>query len=156
MKRSEDFEDHPWFIVPVTPGEEPRIRRWNIALIAALAFVVLGVFAMTITPELEHAAAGKDIPGMLEGVQTRGLTPNIAHELGLSGATHGVVITSVDPFDDAATAGLDRGDVIQEVNRKPVRSVNDYHQALAEAHGQSVLLLINRGGSTRYVVAQAE
>jgi hypothetical protein len=55
MKRDRDFEDHPWFIIPVPPGREQSYHRWNLALISVLMFVVLGVFAMTLIPELAHA-----------------------------------------------------------------------------------------------------
>lgn len=159
MKRPEDFERRPWFIVPVTPGRERIMRRWNIALISALIFIVMGVFAMTMTPELGHAAAGYHrVPLKIDEnpARVQNLTPNIAQDLGISSATYGVVVTSVDPSGPAAAAGLHRGDVIQEVNRKPVHNVNQYQQALAEDHGQSVLLLINRGRSTHYLVVQPQ
>jgi serine protease Do len=59
-----------------------------------------------------------------------------------------VVITSVEPSSPAAAAGLERGDVIQEVNRKAVHSAEEYNKALAETRGKAVRLLVNRGGST--------
>jgi hypothetical protein len=57
MKRSDDFEDRPWFLVPVLPGKDRNFERWNIALISALLFIVMGVFAMTLTPEWGNATA---------------------------------------------------------------------------------------------------
>ena len=129
----------------------------------------LDLEVMTITPELGHASAGYHhvplkvdaAPGetnsnALQGVHTRNLTPSVAEDLGVSTATHGVVVTSVDPSSAAAAAGLDAGDVIQEVDRKPVHNVDEYRQALAEAHGRSVLLLVNRGGSTHFLVIQPQ
>ena len=156
MKRSDDFEEHPWLIVPVVPGRERTLRRWNIAMISALVFVVMGVFAMTITPELGHASAGYHHSNALQGVHTRNLIPSVAEDLGISTGTHGAVVTSVDPSSAAAAAGLDAGDVIQEVDRKPVHNVDEYRQVLAEAHGRSVLLLVNRGGSTHFLVIQPQ
>jgi serine protease Do len=100
--------------------------------------------------------AGETAPSVLKGLEVQNLTPSIAQDLGISEPTHGVVITSVDPSSAAANAGLQRGDVIQEVNRKPVHNVSEFHQALAESHAQSVLLLVNRGGSTHYVVVVSE
>jgi len=58
MRRSTLFEHRAWFIVPVRPGMERGYRRWNIVLISALAFIVIGVFVMTLTPELGHATSG--------------------------------------------------------------------------------------------------
>ena len=58
MKRSDDYFEHrPWFLVPVLPGMDRNFTRWNIALISALLFIVIGVFAMTLTPEWGHAAS---------------------------------------------------------------------------------------------------
>jgi serine protease Do len=66
-----------------------------------------------------------------------------------------VVVGSVDPSSVAAAAGLGRGDVIQEVDRKPVHSISEYKQALAAVGKQQVLLLVNQGGVTRYVVIES-
>ena len=52
----------------------------------------------------------------------------------------------------ASIITLERGDVIQEVNRKPVRNIEQYRQALAGADKQPVLLLINRGGTTHFLI----
>jgi hypothetical protein len=57
MRRYIDFDHRPWFIVPVRPGMEKNYWRWNVALISALLFIVLGVFVMTMTPELSRASA---------------------------------------------------------------------------------------------------
>jgi len=108
--------------------------------------------------EKEEASKGgaESNTSALKGVEVQNLTPSIAQELGVSSATHGVVVSSVDPSSAAAGAGLQRGDVVEEVNRKPVRNVADFRQALAGVRGESVLLLIDRGGSTHYVVVNAE
>jgi S1-C subfamily serine protease len=52
--------------------------------------------------------------------------------------------------------GVQQGDVIQEVNRKPVHSVQQYRQALAGAANQPVLLLVNHGGTTHYIVVEPQ
>jgi len=57
MRQDRDFEHPPWFLGPVRPGAERNVRRWNVWMISALIFVVIGVFVMTTTPELGHAAA---------------------------------------------------------------------------------------------------
>ena len=88
----------------------------------------------------------------LEGVQVENLTNDIAQQLNLPAGTRGVVITRVDPDSTAAETGLQRGDVIQEVNRKPVNNVEQFRAAVRAAANQPLLLLINRGGSSSYVV----
>ena len=66
--------------------------------------------------------------------------------------TRGVVITRVDPNGPAADAGVQRGDIIQEVNRKPVANVDQFQEAMRAAGNESVLLLVNRGGQTSFIV----
>jgi S1-C subfamily serine protease len=64
-----------------------------------------------------------------------------------------VVIDAVTPESPAGAAGLRRGDVIQEINREPVRGTADYNNAIKAASGDDVVLfLIRRGAKTIYVV----
>ncbi len=79
------------------------------------------------------------------GIAVQNLTPEIANELGVK-KERGVVVTQVEPGSPAAEAGIQTGDVVQEVNRKPVNSVDDFIQKVDKAKdGDSVLLLIQRG-----------
>jgi Do/DeqQ family serine protease len=66
----------------------------------------------------------------------------------------GLVITDVDPDGRAADAGLQAGDIIQEVNRKPVTSVDDLRSAVRTRTDRPVLLLVERDGHTRYVTVR--
>jgi serine protease Do len=99
---------------------------------------------------------GGESPSGLKGIQVQNLTSDVARQLQLPTSTAGVVVSEVDPSSAAAESGLKRGDVILEVNRKPVRNVEQYQQALTGAANQSVLLLINRGGTTHYVIVQPQ
>ena len=79
------------------------------------------------------------------GIGVQNLTPEIAKELGVKKGS-GVVVTRVAPGSAAAEAGIQTGDVIQEVNRKPVKNVEDFAQKVEKAKDkESVLLLIQRG-----------
>jgi serine protease Do len=88
----------------------------------------------------------------LQGVSVENLDAQTARQLQLSPTTKGVVVTDVDVASTAYEAGLRRGDVIQSVNRKPVASVSEFETAVGR--GGSVLLLVNRGGATRFVVVE--
>jgi serine protease Do len=110
--------------------------------------------------ELPQDATAEEAPGEgggggLEGVNVQELTPEAAQELQLTPGTRGVVVASVDPSSAAAAAGLNRGDVIQEVNHKAVHSITEYKQALAAVGKQPVLLLVNEGGATQYMVIES-
>jgi len=105
-------------------------------------------------PEKEaNAAAGESNGGGLQGVNVQDLTPDLAQQLNLPAGIHGVVVSDVDPASPAS-ADLQRGDVIQEVNHKPIANVEQYKQAVAAAGSQPVLLLVDRGGVTQYVVVE--
>ena len=93
--------------------------------------------------------------GGLEGVEVQELNSDIAEQLQLKPGTHGVVVTSVDPASPAASS-LQRGDVIEEVNHKPVASIEDYKRAVAAAGKGQVLLLVNHQGVTGYVVIDSQ
>jgi serine protease Do len=103
------------------------------------------------------ASQGGSTPAnALSGVAVSNLTPDIAQQLNLPPSTRGAVVAEVADGSPAAEAGLQRGDVIQEVNRQPVRSVTDFNNAVRQAGNKPVLLLVNSGGNTRYVVIQPQ
>ncbi len=93
---------------------------------------------------------------VLDGVTVDELTPQILRQLDLSPQTHGVVILQVDENSQAAAAGLQRGDVIQEVNHKPVNTVRAFQAAAAAAGNNPVLLLVNRSGSTSFLMVEPD
>lgn len=85
------------------------------------------------------------------GLSVEPLTPEIASELKLKAGTQGVVVNAVDPTGPAAVAGIQRGDVIQQVNHQPVRSAEELRTALAKTGSGPALFLINRGGEAVFV-----
>jgi serine protease Do len=54
-----------------------------------------------------------------------------------------VVVTQVEPGSPASDAGIQTGDLIQEVNRKPVKNVEDFVQKVEKAKDQDNVLLFN-------------
>jgi serine protease Do len=89
------------------------------------------------------------------GVSIQDLNPQIARQLGIPASVTGVVVTQVQPDSPAAEAGLKRGDVVQEVNRQPVKSASDFRNAVSQS-SKSVLLLIHRDDKTIYAVVDRE
>jgi serine protease Do len=102
----------------------------------------------------EKTGPAESSSGALEGLEVQNLTPEIAGDLNLPNGVHGVVVTQVDPSSPAAAAGIERGTVVQEVNHKPVSNVDQFKQALKGAGTMPVLLLVNRGGITQFVVVE--
>jgi serine protease Do len=104
----------------------------------------------------ETALGAEDEASPMRGVQVEDLTPQMAREFDLRPGTKGVIVTDVPPDAPAADAGLRRGDVIEEINREPVESVSDYRRALRKAGKQTIVALVNRYGSTTFVVVEPE
>jgi serine protease Do len=88
------------------------------------------------------------------GLKVQSLTPQIAQQLNLPADAQGVVIESVQPGSRAFWAGLQVGDLIIEINRQPVKSVDDWNKLVSELPDDArlVLTIIPRGGgSARFV-----
>lgn len=93
--------------------------------------------------------------GPLAGIQVGELTPELVHQLSLPNNAHGVVITDVDP--DSGVAELQKGDVIEEVNQQPVRSVADYSKIVSQADpNQPQVLSVCRGRMRSFVVLRPQ
>jgi serine protease Do len=73
--------------------------------------------------------------------------------LGLSvkPADGGVEVTQVDPAGPAAEAGIQEGDVVEEVNGEAVKSASDLRSAVSRQKGRPALVLVRRGEQTLYV-----
>ncbi len=92
----------------------------------------------------------------LTGFSVTDLTPGIAKQLGISRDESGVVIVRVEPYSAAEEAGLKKGDVIQEMNRKNINNLRDFNNISSKIkEGETVLLFINRGGSRIYITLKA-
>lgn len=91
----------------------------------------------------------------LAGLELRNLTPEIAGQLGLKPGTSGVVVTGVAPDSAASAAGVEPGDVILEINRQAVKSINDVKRLIAKQQkNENVLLLVNRRGGKLFLVVK--
>jgi len=106
-------------------------------------------------PEAKRSPVPQTAPGPRLGISVEQLTPQIGRELGLPADTQGVVVTEVSPGSPAEEAGIERGDVIQELGRKPVTAVDQFSRGVQQVGNQSLLLLINRAGNHFYVVIPA-
>ncbi len=93
---------------------------------------------------------GSSAEQALQGVSVENLDAQTARQLGLSPATTGVVVTDIDPSSPMVSAGLQQGDVIQEVNHQPVKNVAQFNEAVRKA-GSNPLLLVNRKGTTLFL-----
>jgi len=114
---------------PVTLGEQPGDRK-----------------------EIAGAGRGTSADRILDGVALEPLTPEFSRQYGIGRNTEGVAVRRIDPDSAAAQAGLQQGDVILEVNRKPVATVEQLNRYINEGTTDTALLFVNHDGRTRYVV----
>jgi len=132
----------------MAPGTTANLKVWRNGSEHDIA-VKLG----ELPAENERASAAPENPqGALEGVTVENVTDQTAQQLGLPDRTKGVVVTDINPSSPVADSGLQRGDVIQEVNHQSVTDVTDFERAMQRA-GKNPLLLVNRQGHTLFIAA---
>ncbi len=142
-KEIAEFGDLSRTVASTPPGKNVEIKVFRDGKVLTLE--------TTIDEMEEKTEVAKGPSEKPLGLTVQDITPEIAQGLNLEGVT-GVVVTQVTPGSPAAEAGMRRGDVVQEVNRKPVENVEEFGQAIEEAKSQeSILFLIRRGESSLFV-----
>ena len=102
------------------------------------------------------AAGGSEITEEKTGLTLRNLTPQLKQRYDLDEDQKGVLIVEVDPASPAGRARLREGDIILEVDRKEVNSVADFNRIISKVTDDTVLLRVQRGGSTFFVPLRIE
>ena len=88
----------------------------------------------------------------LSGLNVMELTKEIAKQLGLRKEEKGVVVARVEPGSAAEEAGIRKGDVIQEIDRRKIERLDDYDRIVSNMRpGDTALFFIDRGGKKFYV-----
>jgi serine protease Do len=104
--------------------------------------------------ELRAANAESTKPGNGEGgrlgLAVRPIAPDEARELGLQG-TGGLLVAEVDPSGPAAAAGIRPGDVIEQVNKKPVKDAAELRAAVKASGDVPALVLVSRKDGSLYL-----
>jgi len=89
------------------------------------------------------------------GLSVQTVTPDIARSLGLDRA-RGVIVSAVEPGSPAAEAGLRRGDILLEMNRRPIASAGELQKILDKAKpGENLLFLVRRNGNNIFLALQS-
>jgi Do/DeqQ family serine protease len=89
------------------------------------------------------------------GVAVAPLNAEIAQQLGLPRTARGLVVQDVQPDSRAASAGIQEGDVIQEINQQPVQTVEALRSAVKQGGNRPLLLLVTREGHDLFLTASA-
>lgn len=92
---------------------------------------------------------------VLTGLTVMDLTKDIARQLGLNDE-RGVVVVRVETGSPAYEAGIKKGDIIKEMDRKQINDLEDFNRIASNIkRDETVLLFINRGGKKFYVTLKA-
>jgi serine protease Do len=90
------------------------------------------------------------------GLTLQNLTADSAARFGLDATDQGLLVSKVNPNGSAADAGIKQGDLIQEVNRKPVRTLAEFSAAIQQSGTRPTLLLVKRRDATIYITVRQE
>ena len=97
--------------------------------------------------------ARKGPMNVLSDLKVKAIDDEARAQLNIGAKTVGVLVAHIQAGSPAEQAGLQRGDVIQEVNRNPVTGIKDYDAAAAKIKKEeNAVLLVNRQGNTLFIV----
>jgi serine protease Do len=144
----QDSTELPRMVAAIAPGTKVQVEVLRGAKKMTIP-VTLGTLA-----EEKEASAAKLQPSDVEesvGLRVEAITPELARSLRLDN-TKGVVVSRVTPDSPAAEAGIQRGDIVREVNRQPVTDMESYSEATSHLTPNTpALFLLERRGSSLYV-----
>ena len=141
-KEIKDSTDLPALVARVTPGTTVQVKILRDGKEVTTP--------LTVGEMKENEVIASAQEGDL-GLTVQPVTPEIAQSLGLDRA-EGLVITEVKPGSAADEAGLRAGDLIAQINRRPVKNLAEYNREMARNEkGKSVLLLVRRGQSSLFL-----
>jgi serine protease Do len=144
-KRVEAPQDLQKVVALTTPGKGVPVKVWRDKTEKTLE-IKIGE-----TPDENVALKSTNKNKQLLGLDVRPVTPEVARQLNLRGQD-GVLVFAVEDDSPAAEAGVQRGDVIREVNRQRVRSLQDFERVIKDIkEGDRVTVLLQRGQQSHYV-----
>jgi len=139
--------------LPRAVAETPIGREVPLTVVRDGKPLTLRVAIAKLAEAGERPAEAAGTPKLGLALQT--ITPSLARELGLPSRA-GVLVRSVESGSPAASAGLKPGDVISEVDRRPVASVDELKNVIAKRRsGPPVLFLVHRGDGDLYVALES-
>ncbi len=100
----------------------------------------------------DGAASPDDDTGTLNGVGVGDLDTQARSEFDVPGRVRGALVTSVDPSSAAAAAGLQPGDVIQEINHHPVKNADDAVKLTEKTDSKKTLVRVWSQNGSHFVV----
>jgi serine protease Do len=145
----------PKLVANVPADRKVEIEVWRAGEVRTLHVTIGATPEQGQTVAEAGAAPGLDKPKL--GLSLAPLTPETRRQFRVPSATEGVVVTEVMPGSPAARKGFSQGDVIKMIGGKrvssPIEVVNAVERAV-KAEQSSVLILVERDGSNRFVAVR--
>jgi serine protease Do len=131
-----------------SPGHQTKVKVWRDGGERTLE-VKIGE-----TPderEAQQRGSSRGGAPTVLGLEVRPITPDVARQLNLR-TSEGVIVARVDEGSAAADAGIQRGDVVREINRQKIRNTADYERITRDTKdGDRLTVLLQRGPMSLYV-----
>lgn len=135
--------------LPMIVAETPVGKTVNVKVVRDGREIDVKITVAELTEK--KLASQMAVPGRDLGMAVDDIKPRWQNEFKIKDKT-GVVVTEVAPGSPADDAGIQAGDVIKEVNRKPIRNIKEYEESLGKiGKGKPMLFLVKRGGKTFYL-----
>jgi serine protease Do len=144
-KKTESPGDLQRAVGLTNPGNEAKLKIWRDQAERTVT-IKIGE-----APDEREARTPQGRAKTMLGLDVRAVTPEVARQLNLP-STEGVVVARVEESSAAAEAGIQRGDVIREINRQRVNTMADYERLTKDAkEGDRLTVLLQRGPMSLYV-----
>jgi serine protease Do len=131
-----------------SPGQDTRVRVWRDGNERTLE---VRIGEAPDEREVQQRSSSRGGAPTVLGIDVRPITPEVARQLNLR-TSEGVIVARVDEGSPAAEAGIQRGDVIREINRQKIRTTGDYERITRDAKdGDRLTVLLQRGPMSLYV-----
>jgi serine protease Do len=147
-KAIKEMSDLPRFVAATESGKEVKVK------------VIRDRKAETLNATIDRLKETEEPGGQIDstrlGMTVTELTKDLAASYRLK-ETAGVLVTEVKPDGLAQSAGIQRGDLIREINSRQVATVAEYEKEIAAVKkGETLRMLLRRGGSNRYVAIKMD
>jgi serine protease Do len=147
-KRTEGPSDLQRAVGLAAPGQDSKVKIWRDGQERTLE-VKIG--EAPDEREAQQRGGSRGSTPTVLGMEVRPITPDVARQLNLR-TSEGVIVARVEEGSPAAEAGIQRGDVIREINRQRIRSTSDYEKITRDAKdGDRLTVLLQRGPMSLYV-----
>ncbi len=138
-------------VLPAIVAQTPVNKKVNMTVVRNGKEKILTVVVAELAEKGKKTTVAQGKTNAL-GMTVHALTPGLRERLQLEDSVKGMVVAKVEPNGIAAEAGIRAGDLIAEINRKPVHTMAAFKKAVGEpTPGKTLLILLIRGGDPVYM-----